>query len=152
MMFKILILQRLYNIGDAQAEYQIKDRVSFMRFLGPALCDTIPDEKTIGEFREQVIGVNIVDTIFYRFRRRLEEKEVITYRGSIIDATFVDVPLQRNSRKENETIKERRKQEQEAAKGCGCPPGEEKRRGALRVQEPWTLPHSVDTVKRLALS
>jgi hypothetical protein len=47
MMFKILILQRLYNISDAQAEYQIKDRLSFMRFLGLALCDTVPDEKTI---------------------------------------------------------------------------------------------------------
>jgi transposase len=34
MMFKILILQQLYNISDAQAEYQIKDRLSFMRFLG----------------------------------------------------------------------------------------------------------------------
>jgi hypothetical protein len=40
MMFKILILQRMYNISDAQAEYQIKDRLSFMRFLGLALCDT----------------------------------------------------------------------------------------------------------------
>ncbi|MDR3130221.1 MAG: transposase [Treponema sp.] len=49
MMFKILILQRLYNISDAQAEYQIKDRLSFMRFLGLSLRDTVPDEKTIWE-------------------------------------------------------------------------------------------------------
>ena len=27
MMFKILILQRFYNISDAQTEYQIKDRL-----------------------------------------------------------------------------------------------------------------------------
>jgi hypothetical protein len=32
MMFKILVLQRLYNISDTQAEYQIKDHLSFMRF------------------------------------------------------------------------------------------------------------------------
>jgi transposase len=60
MMFKILILQRLYNISDAQAEYQIKDRLTFIRFLGLALCDTIPDEKTIWEFREHLIKVNIL--------------------------------------------------------------------------------------------
>jgi IS5 family transposase len=36
----------------------------------------------------------------------LEEKKVITYSGSIIDATFVDAPRQRNSRAENKTIKE----------------------------------------------
>jgi IS5 family transposase len=46
-MFKILILQRMYNISDVQTEYQIKDRLSSMRFLGLALCDTVPDEKTI---------------------------------------------------------------------------------------------------------
>jgi hypothetical protein len=36
----------------------------------------------------------------------LEEKKVTTYSGSIIDATFVDVPKQRNSREENKTIME----------------------------------------------
>jgi IS5 family transposase len=106
MMFKILILQRLYNISDAQAEYQIKDRLSFMRFLGMALCDTVPDEKTIWEYREHLVQGNIIDTLFYRFTRQLEEKKVITYSGSIIDATFVDAPRQRNNREENKTIKE----------------------------------------------
>jgi IS5 family transposase len=99
MMFKILILQRLYNISDAQAEYRIKDRLSFMRFLGLALCDTIPDEKTIWEYREHVTGANILDTIFYRFTRQLEEKKIITYSGSIIDATFADA---RRAKKNNE--------------------------------------------------
>jgi IS5 family transposase len=106
MMFKILILQRLYNISDAQAEYQIKDRLSFMRFLGLALCDRIPDEKTIWEYREHLVEAKIIDTLFYGFTRQLEEKKVISYSGSIVDATFVDVPRQRNSRSENETIKE----------------------------------------------
>jgi transposase len=106
MMFKILILQRLYNISDAQAEYQIKDRLSFMRFLGLALCDTVPDEKTIWEYREHLVEAKIIDEVFNGFTRQLEEKKVITYSGSIIDATFVDVPRQRNSREENKTIKE----------------------------------------------
>jgi IS5 family transposase len=106
MMFKILVLQRLYNISDAQAEYQIKDRLSFMRFLGLALCDTIPDEKTIWEYREHLVRAKVIDQLFNLFTRRLEEKKVITRSGSIIDATFVDVPRQRNSREENRRIKE----------------------------------------------
>jgi transposase len=77
MMFKILILQRLYTISDAQAEYQIKDRLSFMRFLGLALCDTVPDEKTTGEYREHLVQANIIDTIFYQFTQQLEEKKVM---------------------------------------------------------------------------
>jgi IS5 family transposase len=105
LMFKVLILQRLYGISDAQAEYQIKDRLSFMRFLGLSLCDSIPDEKTIWLFRERLVQANTIDTLFYRFTRKLEDKGLITREGSIIDASFVDVPRQRNSKDENDTIK-----------------------------------------------
>jgi IS5 family transposase len=108
MMFKILILQKLYNISDDQTEYQINDRLSFMRFLGLALCDKVPDAKTIWHFREELTEAKILDTIFYRFVRQLEEQGIISYSGSIIDATFVDTPRQRNSREENKEIKEGR--------------------------------------------
>ncbi len=105
MMFKILILQRIYHISDAQAEYQIKDRLSFMRFLGLSLCNDVPDDKTIWFFREQLVKADIIDTLFYRFVNELEKKHIITRDGSIIDATFVDVPKQRNSKEENDSIK-----------------------------------------------
>lgn len=104
-MFKVLILQRLYGISDAQAEYQIKDRLSFMRFLGFNLCDTVPDEKTIWLYRERLVQAKVIDSMFYRFTKQLEDKGLITRTGSIVDASFVDVPKQRNSREENESIK-----------------------------------------------
>jgi len=105
-MFKVLILQRLYGISDAQAEYQIKDRLSFMRFLGFNLCDTVPDEKTIWLYRERLVQSKIIDTLFYRFTKQLEDKGLITRTGSIVDASFIDVPKQRNSREENQSIKD----------------------------------------------
>lgn len=105
LMFKILVLQKLYHISDAQAQYQINDRLSFMRFLGLTLYDTVPDEKTIWHFREQLVISKKMDTLYYRFIRALEEKGIITYTGSIIDATFVDAPKQRNTRDENAEIK-----------------------------------------------
>jgi len=106
MMFKILVLQKLYNMADDKTEYQIKDRLSFQRFLGLQLCDTIPDAKTIWHFREELNKANVLDTVFYRFVEQLEGKGIITRSGSIVDATFVDVPRQRNSKKENDEIKE----------------------------------------------
>jgi transposase len=42
LMFKILILQRYYNLSDDQVEYQINDRLSFMRFLDLTIADDIP--------------------------------------------------------------------------------------------------------------
>lgn len=52
MMFKILVLQRLYNLSDDQTEYQINDRMSFMRFLGLDLRNKVPDAKTIWDFKK----------------------------------------------------------------------------------------------------
>ena len=46
MMFKIIILQRFYNLSDDQVEYQINDRMSFMRFLDLSIADDIPDSRT----------------------------------------------------------------------------------------------------------
>jgi len=106
MMFKILILQKLNNIADDKTEYLIKDRLSFQRFLGLALCDTVPDAKTIWNYREALREANMLDTIYDQFVGLLESKGIITHSGSIVDATFVDVPRQRNTRKENEEIKE----------------------------------------------
>jgi len=108
MMFKILILQKMYNMADDKTEYQIKDRLSFQRFLGLQLCDTVPDAKTIWHFREELNNAKIMDTVFYRFVEQLEQKGIITHSGSIVDATFVDVPRQRNTKEENDEIMEGR--------------------------------------------
>jgi IS5 family transposase len=106
MMFKILILQKLYNMADDTTEYQIKDRLSFQRYLGLTLCDTVPDAKTIWNFREALREAAVLDILFERFVGQMESKGIITRSGSIVDATFVDVPRQRNTKEENKEIKE----------------------------------------------
>src|SRR6202045_2958225 len=52
MIFKALVLQALYNLSDDQTEYQLRDRLSFMRFLGLELEDTVPDAKPLWLYRE----------------------------------------------------------------------------------------------------
>jgi transposase, IS5 family len=106
LMFKVLILQKLYNMSDDKTEYIIMDRLSFQRFLGIQLCDKVPDAKTIWNFREELNKTEILETIFDEFVQQLERKGIVTRSGSIVDATFVDVPRQRNTREENEEIKE----------------------------------------------
>ena len=56
MMFKILALQRYYNLSDEQMQYQILDRLSFMRFLGLTLSDRVPDEKS-----KLILGYEVTD-------------------------------------------------------------------------------------------
>lgn len=106
MMFKILILQRIYNIADDQTEFQINDRMSFMRFLGLALGETVPDAKTIWNFRDMLAKAGVIESLFALFTRELESRHIVTHKGTIVDATFVDAPKQRNTREENKRIKE----------------------------------------------
>lgn len=106
LLFKILILQRLFNLSDDQTEYQINDRMSFMRFLGLSLGDKVPDAKTIWLFRDTLTQANAIEELFRLFSRQLESQAIITHTGTIIDATFVDAPRQRNTREENKIIKE----------------------------------------------
>lgn len=106
MMFKILVLQRYYNLSDEQMQYQILDRLSFMRFLGLTLSDRVPDEKTIWLFRENLITKNLVDKLFDKFLSSLEKANLVGKEGRMVDASFVEVPRQRNSREENQKIKE----------------------------------------------
>ena len=104
-MFKILIVQRTYNISDADVEFWIKDRLSVQNFLALTLADDVPDEKTIWAFRNTLAKTGVVETLFDTFRDHLREQGLILNQGSILDASFVDVPRQRNSREENATIK-----------------------------------------------
>lgn len=103
MMFKILILQKLYNISDEQTEFQILDRASFRAFLG--ITNQIPDSTTIWLFRENLTNANVMEKLFKMFNKQLEDKNLITRTGSIVDASFVEVPRQRNTREENKDIK-----------------------------------------------
>ena len=106
LMFKILLLQAWYSISDDKTEYMINDRLSFQRFLGLSLGDKVPDAKTIWLFRETLSKSGAEAELFALFTEQMEVEGVITRKGSIVDASFVDVPRQRNTREENQIIKE----------------------------------------------
>ncbi len=86
-------------------EYQINDRLSFLRFLGLNLSTDVPDRNTIWLFREKLINAKAVEQLFAKFDNFLEKQGVIAHEGSIVDATFLEVPRQRNNREDNATIK-----------------------------------------------
>ena len=104
-MFRMLVLQSLYNLSDEQVEYQVRDRLSFTRFLGLGIEDGIPDGTTLWLFRETLAKAGLVEKLFERFGQHLEAKGYIARGGQMIDATIVPVPKQRNSRDENDEVK-----------------------------------------------
>jgi len=105
LMVKAVILQSLYNLSDAQMERQILDRLSFIRFLGLALGDDAPDEKTIWLFKEQIAAAGLAEELFRQFDAFLRAHGFQARSGQIVDASIVAVPKQRNTREENRKIK-----------------------------------------------
>lgn len=106
LIFKILVLQTLYSLSDDQTEYQIKDRLSFMRFLGLALCQSVPDAKTIWLYRERLAQKGLIEKLFLTFDRALKDRGYLAMSGQIIDATIISAPRQRMTKEEKEKIKQ----------------------------------------------
>ena len=104
-MFKILVLQSLYGLSDEQTQFQILDRRRFHHFLGLTEADAVPDQNTIREFREKLTAAELFSERFAAFKARLTTQGFITRKGQIIDASFVEVPRQRNRREEHAAIK-----------------------------------------------
>jgi IS5 family transposase len=105
MMFKILVLQALYNLADDATEYMLRDRLSFMRFVGLSLTDKVPDAKTIWKYREQLTGAELIKPLFDKFAEYLSEKGFKAGGGQLIDATIIPVPIQHNTEDESDQIK-----------------------------------------------
>jgi hypothetical protein len=98
-MFRMLVLQSLYNLADEQVEYQVRDRLSFTRFLRLGIEDRIPDGTTLWLFREALAKAGLIEKLFERFGQHLEAKGYIARGGQMIDATnllrTVSSPLDR---------------------------------------------------------
>ena len=104
-MFRMLVLQSLYNLSDVQIEYQVWDRATFTRFVGLGSEDCIPDGTTLWLFREKLARAGLIETLFDRFDQHLTAKGYIARGGQMVDASIVPVPKQRNTREENEAVK-----------------------------------------------
>jgi transposase, IS5 family len=90
LMFKVLVLQTLYSLSDDQTEYQLKDRLSFRRFVGLALHDPVPDAKPIWLFREQLARTGADKRLFARFDALLRARGWLAMGGQIVEATVIE--------------------------------------------------------------
>jgi IS5 family transposase len=104
-MFKVLILQASHSLSDERTEFLIKDRLSFMRFLGLGLSDPVPDANTIWTFREaltraEIAGKPTIVVVFSACDMALRHAGFLAMGGQIVDAIVVAAPNQRNTEAE----------------------------------------------------
>jgi IS5 family transposase len=112
-MFKVLILQASHSLSDERTEFLIKDRLSFMRFLGLGLADPVPDANTIWSFRETLTRATLndraaIEMLFLSYEAVLTRAGFLAMGGQIIDASIVAAPKQRTTDAEKREIKDGR--------------------------------------------
>lgn len=113
-LFKMLLIQRWYNLSDPGLEEAVNDRISFLRFTGFSLEDSIPDETTICRFRNELGKRGIFERLLDQINEQLQSKQVLVQSGTIIDAGLISssrrprkvIDVMPEDRKEDETIVE----------------------------------------------
>ena len=94
-MFKVLILAAQHTVSDARMEFLIRDRLSWLRFLGFGLGKPTPDENTIRLFRERLTQAGAIRRLFDAFDQQLRGAGYLAMGGQIIDASLVSAPVRR---------------------------------------------------------
>ena len=105
-MLKELVLAAQNNVSDARMEWLIRDRLSWLRFLGFDLGAATPDANTIRMFRERLTNAGALDRVFTDFDRQLKARGYLPMGGQIVDATLVAAPKQRNTEAEKAAVKD----------------------------------------------
>jgi len=105
MMFKILLIQKFYNLSDEKAEQGLNVNLLYMRFVGLSLNELAPNSTTIGRFRNSLIKHKIYDELFENINKQLEDAGLIATGGKdvLIDATLTV--------SDNNTIKNKNKEQ-----------------------------------------
>ena len=105
-MFKCLLLQRLYNLSDEALEESLIDRISFLRFVGLGMEDDIPDATTICRFRNSLLEKKVGEKLFKEFIAQLQRQGLSISKGIAVDASVIQSA--RHPRKVFENIPEDR--------------------------------------------
>ena len=105
-MLKVLVLAAQNNVSDVRMEWLIRDRLSWLRFLGFDLGAATPDANTIRMFRERLTNAGALDRVFTDFDRQLKARGYLPMGGQIVDATLVAAPKQRNTEAEKAAVKD----------------------------------------------
>lgn len=105
MMFKVLLLQRWYDLSDPGMEAALFDRMSFLRFAGLSLDDTTPDHSTIWRFRERLTKDGLIEGLFTELGSQLEARGLTIKQGTLIDASMVTSAARRPRKEEGQISK-----------------------------------------------
>lgn len=92
-LFKMALLQTWYGLSDYEVEDRVNDSISFSRFVGVSLDDSVPDHSVLSRFRTELTEKGAFEKIFKALNKQLDKHKILVKTGAIIDASIIDSPL-----------------------------------------------------------
>ncbi len=89
-MFKILLLQKWYNLSDPAMEESLLYDIRFIHFTGLSIDQEVPDHSTIWRFRQKLREKGLDEILLLKINKQLERKKFIVKSGVVADATLID--------------------------------------------------------------
>lgn len=90
LLFKALLLGALYGLSERELEEALSDRLSFRRFVGLGLEESVPDHTVLNRFRNELVQLSLYDKLFGELDKQLEAAGVVLKRGTMLDATVIE--------------------------------------------------------------
>ena len=90
---KLLLLQQWYGLSDEGLEAAVDDRLSFRRFAGIPLSESVPDHSSVWRFREELAERGLAEKLLAEVNRQLDAKGLVLRRGTLIDATSLEAAV-----------------------------------------------------------
>jgi IS5 family transposase len=89
-LFKALLVGSLYGLSERELEEALSDRLSFRRFVGLGLEESVPDHSSLNRFRNELVRLQLFDKLFGELDKQLQAAGVMLRRGTMLDATVIE--------------------------------------------------------------
>lgn len=110
-LFRMELMRTWYGLSDGKIEEQVNDRLSFSRFAGLGMDESVPDSTTLCHFRNTLVKSGIYDSLLSEINRKLASRHVIVNTGVTVDASVTDSPRRPREQKEYEVVEDRHEDE-----------------------------------------
>ena len=101
-LFRMELMRMWYGLSDGEIEELVNDSLSFSRFAGLGMDDTVPDSTTLCRFRNALVKSDVYDRLLSEVNRQLSSRHVMVTTGVIVDASVTDSPRRPRGQKEYE--------------------------------------------------
>jgi len=97
-LFRVMLLQRWYNLSDPAMARQLRYNLLFQAFAGLSVEDARLDDTTIALFRKRLSVAGLEEWAFRHFLKQMEKRGLVVKEVTLVDATLIEAAVNREAK------------------------------------------------------